>query len=61
MDVDEIRSHVVAGTNLSIAAHLIEQASMRYCLNDVKQELRDIAAHLRATAQNLNEMITAER
>ena len=56
MDQDEIRSFVFASTYLDIAAHLIEQAAMRYCLNDVKQELRNIASHLRCTAANLKEM-----
>lgn len=57
MDADEMRSFVFASTYLDIAAHLIEQAAMRYCLNDVKQELRDTATHLRCTAANLKEMM----
>lgn len=57
MDADEMRSFVVAGTYLNIAAQLIEQAAMRYCLNDMKQELRDTATHLRCTVAYLKEMM----
>ena len=57
MDANEMKSFVIAGTYLDIAAHLIEQASMRYCLNDVKRELRDTATHLRCTAANLKKMM----
>ena len=54
-DIEELKSRVVAGQYLHWASNFIMQASMRYCLMDVKKEIRDMADRLTEIADSLRE------